>query len=199
MSPAVGPVVRAEVAERLTSEAGDISIGFHEVRPRDIVALLRNRELDLVLARTVPDSPEVDSAPLAPTPAMLVVPSGHRLAGDGAHLADLDGERLLTWNAAGTPYTDLIIARLAAAGARVTPVQSHITGGNDPPEVVAADAVAVMPAGWPIDANSVRVQLLEHVDLPLLVIWAVAAPTPFVERLRAAMGSVDGGGMRRSV
>jgi DNA-binding transcriptional LysR family regulator len=190
VSPAVGAAVRAEVGDRLTSDAAEMSIAFHEVRPRDIVALLRNRELDLVLARTVPDSPELDSAPLAPTPAMLVVPAGHRLAGRGAaRLSDLDGERLLTWSPPGTPYTDLLVSRLAAAGATVKPVQSRITGGNDPPEVVAADAVAVMPAGWPVDADSVRVQLLEHIDLPLLVIWAVAAPTPFVGRLRTAMRS----------
>ncbi len=145
----------------------------------------------MVLARTVPDSYELDSAALAPTPATLVVPAGHRLAGrSDARLSDLDGERLLTWNPPGTPYTDLLLSRLAAAGARVKPVQSRVTGGDNPPEVVAADAVAVVPAGWPTGADGVRVELLERVDLPLLVIWAVASPTPFVQRLRTAMRSV---------
>ncbi len=69
-------------------------------------------------------------------------------------------------------------------------MQSRVTGADNPPEVVAADAVAVMPVGWPTEDDSVRVELLDRVDLPLLVIWAVAAPTPFVQRLRAAMRSV---------
>ena len=154
--------------------------------------MLRDRDLDLVLARTVPDAPEVDSAALAPTPATLVVPARHRLAGsEGARLADLDGERLLTWNSPGTPYTDLLVSRLAAAGARVTPVQARITGGDNPPEVVAANAIAVVPEGWPVGDDAVHVDVLEPVDLPLLVIWAVASPTPFVGRLRAAMGSTN--------
>lgn len=99
MSPAVGAVVRAEIIDGLTSDAADVSIAFREIRPGEIVAPLRDRELDLVLARTVPDSPELESAPLPPTPATLVVPDGHRLARrGGVHLSDLDGERLLTWN-----------------------------------------------------------------------------------------------------
>ena len=191
-TPAVGAVVRAEVVARLTSDAGDVSIAFHEVRPRDIVRLLRDREIDMVLARTVPGSPELDSAAVAPTPAGLVVPAGHRLAGrSGVRLSDLDGERLLTWNPPGSPYTDLLISRLAAAGARVTtPVRARVTGGDNPPEVVAADAVAVVPVGWPTGADGVRVDLLDRVDLPLLVLWAVASPTPFVQRLRTALRSV---------
>ncbi len=81
VSPAVGAAVRTEVVDGLTRDAAGVSIAFHEVRPSEIAALLRDRKLDLVLARTVPDSPELDSAPLPPTPAALVVPAGHRLAG----------------------------------------------------------------------------------------------------------------------
>lgn len=190
VTPAVGAAVRAEVVEGLTRTAAGVSIAFREVRPAGIVALLRDRELDVVLARTVPDSAELDSAPLPPTPAALVVPAGHRLAGvPAARLSDLDGERLLTWSARGSPYTDLLVSRLAAAGARVTPVQARVTGGEVPPEVGAAEAVALLPAGWPTGADGVRVELVEPVDLPLLVVWAIAAPTPFVQRLRTAMGS----------
>lgn len=191
VSPAVGAAVRAEVIDGFTREAADVLIALHEVRPGDIVSRLRDRELDLVLARTVPDSAELDSAPLPPTPAELVVPAGHRLAArSGVRLSDLDGERLLTWSGPGTPYTDLLVSRLASAGAQVTPVQARVTGGEEPPDLVAADAVALLPAGWPTGAGGVRVELLERVDLPLLVIWAIAAPTPFVQRLRTAMRSI---------
>lgn len=69
----------------------------------------------------------------------------------------------------------------------MTPVRARVTGGGDPPELVAADAVALVPEGWPTGARGVRVELLERVDLPLLAIWAMAAPTPFVQPLRKAM------------
>jgi hypothetical protein len=39
------------------------------------------------------------------------------LAGrEGVSLAELDGKRLLAWSPAGTPYTDLLVARLAGRG-----------------------------------------------------------------------------------
>jgi hypothetical protein len=72
-----------------------------------------------VLARTFDGGPEIDSAALRPTPAELFVPAGHRLAAragaDAAPvpLAELDGERLLTYNPPGTPYTDMPPTRCA--------------------------------------------------------------------------------------
>jgi len=41
---------------------------------------------------------------------------------DLGRLAELDGERLLTLNPRGTPFTDLLLTRLAPAGAHVEPV-----------------------------------------------------------------------------
>jgi DNA-binding transcriptional LysR family regulator len=88
---------------------------------------------DVVVARTEPDATGLDSAALAPTPAILLVPAGHRLApNDSVSLADLDGERLLTWSPPGTPYTDLLVSRVAASGARVESVQAQVTGGTEP-------------------------------------------------------------------
>jgi DNA-binding transcriptional LysR family regulator len=97
VSPAVSPLDRQEVVDVLRRGAPDVSVSLLEVRPCDVRRLLRARELDLVLARTSDDAPDVDSATLRPTPAVLCVPSGHRLAGsDPVGLAQLDGERLLT-------------------------------------------------------------------------------------------------------
>ena len=78
-------------------------------------------------------------------------------------------------------------SRLAAAGTCVTPVQARVTGGEDAPDLLGANAVALCPLGWPIAQTSVRVELLEPFDLPLLVVWARAAPSPYVKRLRRAM------------
>ena len=64
-------------------------------------------------------------------------------------VAELDGERLLTWSAQGTPYTDLLVNRLAAAGARVEPVEARVTGSPALGELIELGAVALVPAGWP--------------------------------------------------
>ena len=97
VSPAVGPLVRAELVRVLRQGAADLSVSLLEVRPGDIAQQLRERRLDLVIARTAPDAPEVDSAGLQPTPAVLLVPHGHRLsAAESVRLSQLDGERLMT-------------------------------------------------------------------------------------------------------
>jgi DNA-binding transcriptional LysR family regulator len=190
VSPAIGPVVRAEVVGVLREDAPEVSVAFHELRPRDVAPSLRDRVVDLVLARVAPPASEVDSAALRPTPAMLVVPAGHRLAGAGAvSLADLDGERLLTWSPLGTPYTDLLVTRLAAAGAGVEAVESRVTGSSDLPDLAPADAVALVPKGWPLADDVVVVPLEDPLDLPLLVLWPAGTQPAAVRRLRAGMST----------
>ncbi len=190
VSPAVGAGVREEVAAAMRDGAAATSVSFHEVRPGEIVQRLRARSLDLVLARTAPDVPDVASAALRPSPVELILPPGHRLReAASARLADLDGERLLAWNPPGTPYTDLLVARLAAAGARVEVVQASITGGNTPPRLVETGAVALVPTGWPRGDENVRVPIEDEISLPLLVLWPAGAPSPAVRRIRARLSS----------
>jgi hypothetical protein len=150
--------------------------------------VLRERTVDLVVARTTRAGPGVDSAALRPTPAELVVPGGHRLAGrDAVRLAELDGERLLTWSRPGTPYTDLLLDRVRAAGATVELVEASVTGGGQPPDL--AGAVALVPAGWPVGADDARVTIADDVSLPLLVLWSAGLPPAAVARLRAGLGT----------
>jgi DNA-binding transcriptional LysR family regulator len=194
VTPAIGPATREEVARVLRDGAPELSLSFHEVRPGELPQLLRDRTVDLVLARTARDAPEIDSAPLRPSPVELFVPAGHRLAAaPTARLGELDGERLLTWSAPGTPYTDLLVTRLRAAGAHVEPVESHITGGGEPPDLTETGAVALMPAGWPSGERNARIAIEDDITLPLLVLWPAGLPSPAVHRLRAGMGA---GGMR---
>lgn len=188
VSPAVSPLDRQEVVDVLRRGAPDVSVSLLEVRPRDVRRLLRARELDLVLARTSDDAPDVDSAALRPTPAVLCVPTGHRLAGaDPVALAQLDGERLLTWSPRGTAFTDLLLTRLAAAGAQVEPVESRVTGSTGLAELADHDAVALMPAGWPPADDVAQVALADDVTLPLLVLWPTGAPSAAVRRVREGM------------
>jgi DNA-binding transcriptional LysR family regulator len=189
-TPAIGPATREEVAQVLRNDAPELSVSFHEVRPDEVPQLLRDRTVDLVLARTSRDAPDVDSASLRPSPVELFVPAGHRLANaKTARLAELDGERLLTWSAPGTPYTDLLVTRLQAAGARVEPVQSPITGGGEPPDLTETGAVALMPLGWPTGAHNARVTIEDDISLPLLILWPAGLPSPAVQRLRARIGT----------
>jgi DNA-binding transcriptional LysR family regulator len=188
VSPAVSPLDRQEVVDVLRRGAPDVSVSLLEVRPRDVRRLLRARELDLVLARTSDDAPDVDSAALRPTPAVLCVPTGHRLAGaDPVGLAQLDGERLLTWSPPGTAFTDLLLTRLAAAGAQVEPVESRVTGSTGLAELADRDAVALMPAGWPPADDVAQVAIADDVTLPLLVLWPTGAPSAAVRRVREGM------------
>jgi DNA-binding transcriptional LysR family regulator len=191
VSPAVSPLDRQEVVDVLRRGAPDVSVSLLEVRPRDVRRLLRARELDLVLARTSDDAPDVDSAALRPTPAVLCVPTGHRLAGaDPVALGQLDGERLLTWSPPGTAFTDLLLTRLAAAGAQVEPVESRVTGSTGLAELADRDAVALMPAGWPPADDVAQVALADDVTLPLLVLWPTGAPSAAVRRVREGMTRV---------
>ena len=190
VSPAVGTQVRAETVRVLRENAPEVSVAFHEVRPGELAQVLRDRVVEAALVRTAPDLPELDEAALRPTPAALYVPVGHRLAGGRAvRLAELDGERLLTWSRTGTPYTDLLVSRLAAAGARVEPVQSRVTGGADAPALDDSGAVALMPEGWPAGEEAVQVPLAEPVDLPLLLLWPAGVSSAVVQRLRDGLSS----------
>jgi len=190
VSPAVGLDDRERAVRVLREGAPELSVSLHDVRPGQVAQLLRDRDLDLVIARTAPDAPGLDSAALAPSPVVLCVPAGHRLAGaSAAHLADLDGERLLTWSAVGTPFTDLLVARLAAAGAQVTPVRARVTGVAALPDLTEVRAVALTPRGWPVSEGVVQLPVEDDVSLPLLVIWLAGPASPAVRRVRAGMSS----------
>jgi DNA-binding transcriptional LysR family regulator len=187
-SPAVSPLDRQEAVEVLRRDAPDVSVSILEVRPRDVRRMLRARELDLMLARTSDRAPDVDSAALRPTPAILCVPAGHRLADSGpVALRELDGERLLTWNPPGTAFTDLLLTRLAAAGAHVEPIEARVTGSPGLTELAERDAVALMPLGYPPLDGVVQVPLVEDVTLPLLVLWPTGVPSAAVRRVREGM------------
>jgi hypothetical protein len=170
--------------------APDLRVSVLEVRPADVAGALRDRALDVVVARVSSRSPEVDSAALRPTPAALYVPAGHPLAGEAAvALARLDGERLLVWNPPGTAFTDLLLGALRAAGAEVEPVEARVTGTHRMTEVAERGVLALLPAGWPSDAGVAEVALAEPLTLPLVVQWAAGRPSPAVARLRAALSS----------
>jgi len=43
----------------------------------------------------------------------------------------------------------MLVARCESAGARVTPVESPVTGGSGMVELATLEAVALVPATWP--------------------------------------------------
>jgi DNA-binding transcriptional LysR family regulator len=189
VTAAVGPGVLDHALTALRREAPALSIALREVRPREVLPKLRDRSLDLVLARSVQPEPGLEVVELPPTPAALVVPERHPLATrEVVDLAALDGERLLTWSPAGTPFTDLLTERVRAAGAAVEPVESSVTGGGALVDVAALHAVALVPVGWPTTPDTRLVSLRGDVTLPLVAIREPGPPTPPVARLLGLLG-----------
>jgi DNA-binding transcriptional LysR family regulator len=142
----------------------------------------------VVLARSTRPEPGIEVVELPPTPAALVVPEGHRLAGrDAVDLAEIDGERLLTWNPPGSAYTDLLVERCRRAGAAVEPVETAVIGGSGIVELGALDSVALVPAPAPPVPGTVRIELRDGVTLPLVAIRPAGAPSPPAARLIEAL------------
>lgn len=188
LTPSVGLGVRARIASAITNEAPDVAVDFREIRPTEARDLLRRRELDVALARWRPAAGDLAHVELPPTPAALFVPAGHRLAGRASvHLHELDGERLLTWNADSHPLTDALQRRLADHGATVEVVLARISGGGGPPSLTERDAIALLPVGWPTGTDVVEVALADELHLPLVLIWPTGTPPPVVAHLRRNM------------
>lgn len=189
-SPAVGPVERQRVIEALRDGAPEASVMIRDIRPDEASQGLAAHELDFVVARTVERTPELEIVALRPTDAILCVPGGHRLAAAGtASLADLDGERLLVWTRPGTAFTDLMLSRVAVAGATIEALVSRVQGGGTSlVELAERDAVALMPLGWHEEEDVVQVALTDDVTLPLVMAWRVGSVPAAVRRVRAKMG-----------
>jgi DNA-binding transcriptional LysR family regulator len=188
VTPAVAVGERDDVVRALRAGAPGLSVSFHDLRPAEVAPALRGGHVEVVVARSLPGG-DLASAPLRPTPAELRVPAGHRLAGRGpVALEDLDGERLLAWSAPGTPYTDLLLRTVAAGGARVTPVEAHVTGGGSLGELAEVGAVALVPRGHPESGGTVAVPIADDVRLPLVALWRPGTRPASVRRLLSAMG-----------
>lgn len=193
-SPAISPTDQTDVARVLRAHGADLSVALLEVRPSALRPMLRAGELDLALTRIAGAvDPALHSASLRPTPLMLCVPHDHPLADrTSIDLSELDGERLLTASPPGTPYTDLLLDRLAGAGARVETAEARVTGGAAlPGELVSHDAVAIVPVGTPIPSDVVAIGL-DTITAPLLLLWSAGLPSPAVALLRRAMGDPPG-------
>jgi DNA-binding transcriptional LysR family regulator len=188
VTSAVGPGVLDHALTTLRRDAPALSIAMREVRPREVLPRLRDRSLDVVIARSTRPEPGLEVIELPPTPAALVVPERHPLASrEVVELAALDGERLLTWSPAGSPYTDLLVELCRRGGAAVEPVETAITGGTDLPELVPLGAVALVPVRWPRVQGAVRVPLAGDVTLPLVAVRAAGPATPPTARLIDAL------------
>lgn len=189
VTPAVGPQDRADVV-RVLRRGSNRSVNLRDLRPSELRPSLRDHAVDVVLACVSGTSGDsFDRAELRPTRMDIHVLASHRLAAAGvARLQDFDGERLLTANATGTPYTDLLIGRFTAAGARVTPVEARVTGGAQLlTELDGMDAIAAMPAGTQSPAGVRRVGIAGF-TMPLLLLWPAGRPSPAVAQLREQLG-----------
>jgi DNA-binding transcriptional LysR family regulator len=190
VSPAIGPEDRAEVVQVLRAR-GDVSVSLHDVRPGELRGMLREQQIELALTRAAGTLDEtLHAAPLRPSRMALYVPAGHPLASARtARLEQLDGERLQVPSPRGTPYTDMLLARLAAAGVHVTPVEARVTGsaGVSLTELAAAGAVGLMPEGTPAPDGVVALPV--ELTAPLLVLWPAGRPSAAVRALLEALSA----------
>lgn len=189
VSPAIGSTDREDVIEALRSSGPGVSVAFYDVRPAELGRMLRERELELGLVRvTGADDPHLHRAELRSTPAVVCLPDDHPLADHVALAIDqLDGERLLVPSPPGTPYTDMLLAQFAAAGATVTPVEARITGSSSIlTELRPTRAVGLRPLRTDLPPGIVAIPAPD-IRLPLVLLWPAGLPSPAVHRLREAM------------
>jgi len=191
VSPAVGPTDRAEVVQALRRDHPELSVSLHDLRPGDLHLSFRSREVDFVLTRASgAQDPTLHHAELRPTAMDICVPADHPLANKKTlRLGEITGERLLTASAPGTPYTELVLTRFAEAGATVTPIEAHVTGGAALlTELHSQNAIAVMPTGTPTPPEVVSIPV-EDFTLPLLILWPAGLPPAPIQQLRHAMAA----------
>ena len=110
--PAWGRRERDEVAAALRAGAPSVGVAAGGPPGARSSGSARGGGRRLVRRPAAAPAPASNRVALRPTPAVLAVPAGHRLAQttERSALAQLDGERVLTWSAPGTPYTDLLVA-----------------------------------------------------------------------------------------
>lgn len=198
VTAAIAPPEREQAARALRTGTDELTVSLRELPRSEIPSRLHDRTIDLALARTSPASDAVQTAALRPTATILCTPEAHPLAAhDAVRLAQLDGMLLLTWSPPGTPFTDLLTSRIAAAGATVDPTEANIKGGALA-ELIDQDAVALMPAGWPHSPGIAQIPLSEEITLPLLVLWRAGQHSLAVERIRTAMAAPTSRGDQRS-
>lgn len=191
VSPALGEGERRSFVAALRVSSPLLSVVIHELRPEHVPHALRDRRIELAFARTLVSAPDVDGVPLSPTPARLYVPVDHPLAlRDGAvHLRELDGERLLVWNAPGTPLTDGLMRLAADHGATVTPVLSRTTGsGVSLSDLRELNAAAIAPPDATRDPGIAQLDFVEPVSLPVILMWQRNARPFAVDRVLEHLG-----------
>lgn len=191
VTPAIGHADRIAAVDALRDGRPELRVALRDVRPAQLWPALRNNELDIALSRARGlDEPGIGTAPLRPTPMVLCVPVAHRLAIEPAvPLSAVDGERLLVPSPPGTPYTDLLLERLRAAGATVVPVEAHVTGGNAIlHELAESGTVALQPRGTAVPEGVTSVAISGGLTLPLFVLWASARPSPAAQQLIRVLG-----------
>jgi hypothetical protein len=77
----------------------------------------------------------------------------------------------------------MLLKLMLDAGARVSPVQAPVTGGDDPPLLKETGTVALLPSGWPIGAATVERPTTPALQLPPFVMWRSGTQSAWAERV----------------
>jgi DNA-binding transcriptional LysR family regulator len=146
-TPAIVDAELTPLVDAMRADVPAAELSFVEIRPRQIAGALRNDDVDIVLARTLPTADDIEVHELSNTPARLALATDHRLARRRKlRLDELAGERLIVWSTR-SPHTDLLLGFFADVP--VTPVTSKVLGRPFGAEVAAGEGVAIVPEGTP--------------------------------------------------
>jgi DNA-binding transcriptional LysR family regulator len=168
----------------------DVRVSARELWAGEIAAGVRDRSIDVGFARFIPGGNGLRSEVVAEDELVVVLPRGHRLAGEPAiDLTDLRGETLLV-RPGSTSFNAAILDACREAGLDPQTLESPIVGNVGLLEPVAtrrAYALIAAPVAehW-ADERVAIVRLRSPVrTLPMRVLWPADGAGPLTERFVA--------------
>jgi DNA-binding transcriptional LysR family regulator len=155
----------------------EIDLSVRQLRWLEILTALRHGSVDLVIARTMHEPSEMVAEPIAIEPTVLVLASGHRLAGrDRVTVDELRGEPIIALRRSlGPAAYDAMLAAQRSRGLESRIVQHAVS----PQEAVALAGAGLGVYRLPASAAAPRpgISLVELVDAPSRV-WLLRRPEP---------------------
>jgi len=193
LSPAIGSDEVTRIVTGVRDALPGVELSLVDVRPAQVVEELTRDRADLVVARTVPSSADIESAQIGTTEAALAMPAGHPLAGRvSVDLAELDGAQVVVWTGRSA-FTQFVVDAFAQRGAAITPVTATVLGRGGHVDVAEGRGVALVAAGDMVHRDVVLVPVRPVVALPVLGAWRRGTHRPTVARLREVVAAALAG------
>lgn len=180
MSPGISQGEVERILDALAAALPGLQLNLVESRPAAVAAQLRDGSADLVIARYAQPGPGRHVLPLGETAGGLAVPRGHRFAcRRNVGLADLAGERVLTWSRRSVATSAL---QEQLAGVDVEYTVSTVIGRDGLADVARGTALAVWPIGDTPHRDVALVPLEPPLALPVVAVLRHGTPPLTIRR-----------------